>query len=518
MLGLADTTYDGTDSMIRHVFARAVALLLLGALVACGGGGGGSSAQLRFLIAGSTPASNALGVPLTAVVTITFNQALNEATVAPDTIVVSPLAGGDDIAGLTSLVDDGSALSIRWVSSEVLSEDASYTCTVSPGLRGDNGATLAPPTSFRFSTTTLGGALGIPNQSDLRTLGTQLVRGRQAHEATRLGDGRVLVTGGYTIGTSVTDSAELFNPANEQFAELALGMTVPRAGHTATALLDGRILICGGYTPVGVSELGTTATAELYNPATGLFAAVGTMGEERADHAAALLPDGRVLVTGGSRLAAGFLTDSATAEIFDPTTGAFTPHPTGLLHTRATHGLIGTGGGRFVLGGGSDADLRASAYDASTGLFMDLGQGTNDRARFGAVMERFDSGGVVLAGGDTLGTVMYIPTTGGLVQNTGSALVVPRAYATATRIASDRIFVVGGLDFSRGGFIEASCDIFIEGGVAGSRTFATAVRFPVGMAFHTATTLLDGRVLYLGGVNENGALANLRGAHILTPP
>lgn len=504
--------------MTRSVSARIFALLALAGLAACGGGGGGGSAQLQFLIADATPGFNDLGVPLEAIVTITFNQAIDPATVDPSTITVTPLAGGAAIAGLTSFLDDGSGVRIRWISSEVLTEDTSYTCTLSQTLRGDNGATLAPPTSYRFSTTTLSSALGIPEQDDLRTLATVMNRGRQAHKAILLFDGRVLITGGYTVATSVSDTAEVFQSGAETFTELLNRMNVPRAGHTLTMLTDGRVLICGGYTPVGIAELGTTPTAEIFNPADGTFTAVGSMAEERADHAAVRLPDGRVLVTGGSRLNAGFLTDSSTAEIFDPSTNTFSTHATGMLHTRSTHGMVDAGGGRYVLSGGSDADLRSSVFDITQDAFVDLGIGPNDRARFGAVMARFDNGGVAIAGGDTLGTVMYVPPGQPLVLNTGSALVVPRAYATATQIGPEQIFVAGGIDFSRGSFIEASCDVLVQGGVGGSRTFATGVRFPIGLAFHTATRLADGRVLFLGGVNSNGALPNLTGAYILTPP
>ncbi len=97
-------------------------------------------------------------------------------------------------------------------------------------------------------------------------------------------------------------------------------MTSAREGHTATLLHDGRVLLVGG------NDLGShaIATAELYDPATGTFTPTGSMAIARGFHTATLLDDGRVLIAGGDAAAwsdAGpFL---ASAEIYDPETGTF---------------------------------------------------------------------------------------------------------------------------------------------------------------------------------------------------
>lgn len=100
------------------------------------------------------------------------------------------------------------------------------------------------------------------------------------------------------------------------------------------------------------------------------------------------------------------------------------------------------------------------------------------------------------------------------LQNTGSNLWRPRSYATGTLIAPDRFFVAGGIDFQND-FFDGTCDIVIEGGPTGSRTFTTDVRFPTGMASHTATLLDNGNVMFCGGLNENGLLPNLKATYIL---
>ena len=72
------------------------------------------------------------------------------------------------------------------------------------------------------------------------------------HAATKLRDGRVLITGGGNDDASAT--AILFEPDNDTFSEAAL-MKLPRTGHTATLLNDGRVLIIGVATATGYRHL-----------------------------------------------------------------------------------------------------------------------------------------------------------------------------------------------------------------------------------------------------------------------
>ncbi|RZL94152.1 MAG: hypothetical protein EOP82_05785 [Variovorax sp.] len=147
---------------------------------------------------------------------------------------------------------------------------------------------------------------------------------RSGHTATLLPDGKVLVAGG--SDGSFLASAELYDPATGQWAATS-AMGAARSVFTATLLPDGKVLVAGG---LGV---GILASAELYTPATGQWAPTGPMSAARLTHTATLLPDGKVLVAGGNGGVSGG-GSLATAERYDPTTGAWTA--TGSMSTGRT--------------------------------------------------------------------------------------------------------------------------------------------------------------------------------------
>ena len=88
-------------------------------------------------------------------------------------------------------------------------------------------------------------------------------------------------------------SAELYDPASGTWTGTG-SLNTARDEHTATLLQNGMVLVAGGFDSIIVS-----ASAELYDPASGTWTATGSLNTARSSHTATLLQNGMVLVAGG---------------------------------------------------------------------------------------------------------------------------------------------------------------------------------------------------------------------------
>jgi len=237
--------------------------------------------------------------------------------------------------------------------------------------------------------------------------------------ATVLPGGKILVVGGEAVSGRALSSAEMYDPIKGTFSAVASTMDTARAGHTATLIsgcncpANGKVLIAGGTTAVG--SLGATiGTAELFDPATGKFTATGAMKATRAGHSATLIASGplagNVLIAGGTSDESGG--DVATAELYDPATGQFTP--TGRMSTpRENHSatwlspslVSGTlAGSVLIAGGGTDSVTNDSAevFNPQMATFSPVGAMTTARSMHSALL--LANGKVLIAGGQSSDT------------------------------------------------------------------------------------------------------------------
>ncbi len=341
--------------------------------------------------------------------------------------------------------------------------------------------------------------------------------------AIRLRDGRVLICGGTATGRidGVLASAEIYNPTTQTFSPTG-SMTAPREGQTITMLQDGRILLTGGAQNIGFrSEL---ASAEIFDPATGTFAATGSMATPREGHTATMLRDGRVLVVGGS--------DNGThtmdsAEIYNPVTGAFRGaghlNQPRIAHT-ATLLLDGkvliAGGGRGDRPGGYIAYDTAEMYEPVTGGFgMVRAHMVNDRVGAAAVL--LSDGRALIVGGKSgqmltsrsrgniagltpLNTAeIYDPETHRFVP-TGN-MGAPHYLATATKLDDGNVLVVGGWTLHGPTVVGLrDTEVYVER----TNQFKRPGLTNVARLENTATLLPDGEVLIAGGIDANSNITS----------
>ncbi|MFP2903847.1 kelch repeat-containing protein, partial [Pyxidicoccus sp. 3LFB2] len=319
-----------------------------------------------------------------------------------------------------------------------------------------------------------------------------LAEGRYNHEATRLPDGRVLVTGGRSSPDPVA-SAEVYDPATGTWSS-AGALVTARYFHSATLLNTGKVLVTGGL-GAGVTGSNVLASSELYDPATGTWAPTGSLPNIRYSHQVTLLLNGKVLLVGGKGAASATY---SSCLLYNPATGTWAA--TGALpQSRLYAGQTLLPDGRvLVTGGGNASVLLATAvvYNPAAGTWAAAAAMTEGRAFHSATL--LPNGRVLLAGGSSTSpsnVQVYDPATGASV--TGR-LAQRRSGHTTTTLLDGRVLVVGG----NGGTV-ATSEVFdpATGIWASTPTLAEARQL------HTATTLDDGRVLIVGGLGPNGPVA-----------
>jgi len=327
---------------------------------------------------------------------------------------------------------------------------------------------------------------------------------RSGHTAVRLASGKVLVAAGGVPGTSSTaevylSTAELYDPTSGSWATTG-SLAQPRKLHVG-ALSGSRVLVAGGSPSYTVYH----STAESYDPDTGLWSSAGTMSVARNEAAAAALAGGEVLVTGGR---AGITTHSTvekwtppstwtsvgslagsrvwhtattlpdgrvlvaagdapsyTAEVFSPSTNAWTSAGTMLGDHRrdATAALLP--GGKVLIVGGNDNTFEpeAEVWDPSTGAWSEPGKMVQRRYR--AATAVLADGRVLMTGGqsipdklDLTSAEIYDPVTNSW-SNAGS-FSTKRLESTLTPLSDGRVLLAGGYYLSLGLFAQSSAELF----------------------------------------------------------
>jgi hypothetical protein len=315
--------------------------------------------------------------------------------------------------------------------------------------------------------------------------------GRSGHTATLLLNGKVLVAAGSSTAPYLS-SAEVYDPATETWTATG-ALSQGRDQHTATLLPNGKVLVAGGYS--GDYSGSTLSSAEVYDPATGTWTATGALNTGRWLHAATLLPNGLVLVSGGY---CGSECLTGTAEIYDPATGKWTP--TGAMNQgRIAHTATVLSNGKVLVAAGYFASTGAELYDPATGTWTTTGTMSTARSWHKAVL--LTSGQVLVVGSHPSplsSTELYNPATG--TWTATGALITSREFNTATLLPDGKVLVAGSRSGNDLGL--SSAELYD----AATGTWTATGALNTGRWGRTATLLPSGKVLMAGGWNGGPVL------------
>lgn len=174
-----------------------------------------------------------------------------------------------------------------------------------------------------------------------------------------LSDGSALAPGGDLSG-GISRRAQFFDPSTESWT-LTGDMTVPRVLHAAALLQDGRVLVSGGS---GGSDW---RSAEVFDPNSGTWSSTGSMAIVRAGHTLTTLLDGTVLAVGGRTLPSA---PTSRSELYSPATGTWTD--VGQMNVaRENHTATRLNSGKVLVVGGS-LDRRSELYDPESQTWTEL--------------------------------------------------------------------------------------------------------------------------------------------------
>ena len=376
------------------------------------------------------------------------------------------------------------------------------TATVTPSF--SSGGTLNFPRSSHTATLLLNGNVLIAGgdcitdgvtpfdelydsvNGGLTNAGTR-ANARSEHTATLLPNGTVLLAGGFNLSADPLATAELYVPGSG-FMPTSHNMVHGRRDHTATLLPNGKVLLAGG-------SGGYPPTAELYDPATDTFSLTtgNLIGYGRSGHTATLLPNGNVLLAGGTNGATGWL---KSAELYNPATGLFTQTAHDLNTTRSGATATLLPNGKVLITGGNTSTTyldTAEEFDPADDSFT-LTANTMRVAGAHASATLLPNGTVLIAGGtnairSTAAADVYDPVTR-MFSGTAN-MTLPRCRHTATVLPNAKVLVVGGATPEYAG----GTDLYDYGGAFDSARRPIVDSAPTSLSLPAPVTITGSRFL-----------------------
>ena len=287
-------------------------------------------------------------------------------------------------------------------------------------------------------------------------------------------------------------------------------MTVKRGeGPGAAVMQDGRVLITGGTTKPDSITLALD-TAIIYTRSTDTISDVtGMMSTTRWHDSAVTLLDGRVLVVGGActvnEMSGAIMgcsgTSAQAADLFDPTTNTFTPSKGMLNMARAYTRSVLLPDGRVLISSANDPSVEVYDPDLDTFTLVPNVAGASPHV-FGFMVVLRD-GRALFGSGDNGNTQaqLFDPDTN--LVTSAAPMAQGRAMLTAHTLPDGRALIIGGASQSAGG-IDTPLDTMEVYDPAGGTFSLVPYKLSIGRCWHASALVRDGTVLVMGGYTLKG--------------
>mmetsp|Transcript_25706 Transcript_25706/g.59960 ORF Transcript_25706/g.59960 Transcript_25706/m.59960 type:complete len:492 (+) Transcript_25706:98-1573(+) len=203
------------------------------------------------------------------------------------------------------------------------------------------------------------------------------------------------------------DTVEMFDTWNGRWVTCP-SMPTKRAGSAAAVLPDGRIMLIGGYNEFGIAE-GILASCDVYNPYTEQWEQAAPLGRARWGHGAITLGN-KVYVVGGCSLLPDsqpnetFMETLRCCEVYDPQSDSWSPAPP-LQVARSGSRVVALGehymaavGGCDDVFGRAETQPTVELFDTRKGQWMLL-ESQLAHPRTTAAIAAFDDRGILVVGG-----------------------------------------------------------------------------------------------------------------------
>ena len=489
-------------------------LLALGLslLVACGGGGGGgnpSPPTLTFTWTNApvnTPPNTTVysGAKVDLMATFTYGKATISWTDESDKPQSRPVTTSGSTESFTptrtttyTLSSDNTNTAPIRITVTVIPTTATLTLTPAKSSIDKGAETSLTPTFSCTGGPITQSVINYDNKDNAVSSGTAIVVKPTQNTTYTL---KVTCQGSIfeaTTAISVYDGPPKFT--------LGGNLATGRSNHVAVLLPNGLVLVAGGTTGTA-----TLKSSELYDPVKNTWTATGDMVTARTGHSALLLINNKVLVTGGF----DGTTALSTAEIYDPATGKWlaTTGPMAFSHnyhtsTPLADGKVLIAGG--VLGPSNNVDATSTeVYSPILGTFV---TGPNlPEPRQGHTATVLSNGKVLFVGnsnGSPTATRLLTYTAPSTfawadlaTPPTTGSLTNGRWNHSATLLGSGKVLVAGGF-----GTNPKSAELYDPA----TNAWTSAGSMASARAMHTSTLLRNGKVLIIGGYDGINALTTV---------